>query len=90
MRNSVMPPSLIRRGRHVWLNPRLWFRRIVLWIGAVLVGIVAIAFAISAEYANSLHQKMVDFSFLFPFDYLVNFRAVKYSPFSSIDISLKS
>ena len=67
MRNSVMPPSLIRRGRHVWLNPRLWFRRIVLWIGAVLVGIVAIAFAISAEYANSLHQKMVDFSFLFPF-----------------------
>jgi len=67
VRNSVMPPSLIRRGRHVWLNPRLWFRRIVLWIGAVLVGIVAIAFAISAEYANSLHQKMVDFSFLFPF-----------------------
>ena len=67
MGNRVVPPSLIRRGRHAWLSPRLWLRRIVLWIGAVLVGIVAIVFAMSAEYANSLHQAVVGFSPLLPF-----------------------
>ena len=67
MGNRVVPPSLIRRGRHAWLSPRLWLRRVVLWIGAVLVGIVAIAFAISAEYANSLHQVVAEFSPLLPF-----------------------
>ena len=67
MGNRVVPPSLIRRGRHAWLSPRLWLRRIVLWIGAVLVGIVAIVFAKSAEYANSLHQVVVQFSPLLPF-----------------------
>lgn len=67
MGNRVVPPSLIRRGRHAWLSPRLWLRRVVLWIGAVLVGIVAIVFAMSAEYANSLHQAVVEFSPLLPF-----------------------
>ena len=67
MSNGVVPPSLLRRSRHAWYSPRLWLRRITLWLGAVLVGIVAIAFAISAESANSLHQRMVEFSPLLPF-----------------------
>ncbi len=67
MANGVLPQGVIRRGRHVWLNPRLWMRRVTLWLGAILVGVAAIAFAKSAEYANSLHQRMVDASPLLPF-----------------------
>ena len=65
--NNVVPPSLIRRGRHAWFSPRLWLRRVTLWFGAVLVGVVAIFFAMSAEYANSLHQEVVELSPLLPF-----------------------
>ena len=67
MANGVLPQGVIRRGRHVWLNPRLWMRRVTLWLGAILVGVAAIAFAKSAEYANSLHQRLVDVSPLLPF-----------------------
>ncbi|MEK9768537.1 MAG: chloride channel protein [Betaproteobacteria bacterium] len=67
MANGVLPQGVIRRGRHVWLNPRLWMRRVTLWLGAILVGVAAIAFAKSAEYANSLHQRLVDASPLLPF-----------------------
>jgi len=67
MANGVLPQGVIRRGRHVWLNPRLWMRRVTLWLGAILVGLAAIAFAKSAEYANSLHQRLVDASPLLPF-----------------------
>lgn len=67
MANGVVPPSLLRRGRHAWLSPRLWLRRILLWAGAVSVGVAAIAFALGAEYANDLHQRMVSVSFLIPF-----------------------
>lgn len=67
MANGVVPPSLLRRGRHAWLSPRLWLRRILLWAGAVSVGVAAIAFAISAEFANDLHQRMVTLSPLLPF-----------------------
>ncbi|HUU73254.1 MAG TPA: chloride channel protein [Burkholderiales bacterium] len=67
MANGVVPPSLLRRGRHALANPRLWLRRIVLWVGAVAVGLAAIAFAISAEFANDVHQQMVEISPLLPF-----------------------
>jgi H+/Cl- antiporter ClcA len=67
MANGVLPQGVIRRGRHAWLNPRLWMRRVTLWLGAILVGVAAIAFAKSAEYANSLHQRLVDASPLLPF-----------------------
>ena len=62
MANGVVPPSLLRRGRHALANPRLWFRRVVLWVGAVAVGVAAIAFAISAEFANDIHLRMVAIS----------------------------
>ena len=67
MANGVVPPSLLRRGRHAWLSPRLWLRRILLWAGAVSVGVAAIAFALGAEIANDLHQRMVSVSSLLPF-----------------------
>ncbi len=67
MANGVVPPSLLRRGRHAWLSPRLWLRRVVLWLGAVAVGVAAIAFALGAEFANDVHQRMVALSPLLPF-----------------------
>jgi H+/Cl- antiporter ClcA len=67
MANGVVPPSLLRRGRHALANPRLWLRRVVLWVGAIAVGVAAIAFAISAEFANDVHQQMVDASPFLPF-----------------------
>ena len=67
MANGVVPPSLLRRGRHVLANPRLWLRRVVLWAGAVAVGVAAIAFALGAEFANDVHQRMVAVSPLLPF-----------------------
>jgi H+/Cl- antiporter ClcA len=65
--NGVVPPSLLRRGRHAWLSPRLWLRRVLLWAGAVAVGVAAIAFALGAEFANDLHARMVSVSALLPF-----------------------
>lgn len=67
MAKSVVPPSLLRRGRHAWFSPRLWQRRIVIWAGAVAVGVAAIAFALSAEFANNVHQRMVAISPFLPF-----------------------
>ena len=67
MAYGVVPPSLLRRGRHAWFSPRLWLRRVVLWLGAVAVGVAAIAFALGAEFANSMHQRMVALSPLLPF-----------------------
>ena len=67
MANGVVRPSWLRRGRYAWLHPRLWLRRVVLWCGAVAVGVAAIAFALSAEFANDVHQRMVDLSPLLPF-----------------------
>ena len=42
-----------RRLRRLPLvSPRLWLRRMVFWLGAVLVGLVAIAFAALADRAR--------------------------------------
>ena len=67
MANGAVPPSLLRRGRHALANPRLWMRRVLLWVGAIAVGVAAIAFALGAEFANDVHQRMVETSSLLPF-----------------------
>ncbi|RKK04297.1 hypothetical protein EBE87_02780 [Pseudoroseomonas wenyumeiae] len=36
------------------LSPRQWRRRLVFWLGAVLVGVVAMGFAVAAEQAKLL------------------------------------
>ena len=42
----------IRRHRHQYLQFKKWKTRIIFWGGAVLVGLVAAVFALSAEYAD--------------------------------------
>lgn len=61
------PSRVLKRSRHTWFTPRLWLRRLVFWSGAVCVGAVAIGFAIGAERANGIHQRMIALSPFFPF-----------------------
>jgi chloride channel protein, CIC family len=45
---------LRRMGRMPLVSPRLWWRRLVFWVGAVLVACVAVAFAQAANWAGGL------------------------------------
>jgi H+/Cl- antiporter ClcA len=38
-------------GRHEWLSPRQWRRRILFWTGAIVVGLAAVLFAKAADFA---------------------------------------
>ncbi len=57
----------LRRSGKTLLSPDSWKIRILLWSGAIIVGLVASGFAISTEYANNLFQKLVEFSPYTPF-----------------------
>jgi H+/Cl- antiporter ClcA len=50
---------LRRMGRLPLVSPRLWLRRFVFWLGAVLVAVVAIGFASAADSAGALFHHMV-------------------------------
>ena len=52
----------LRRSRHVWLSSRVWRRRLVFWIGAIVTGYVAVGFAIAAKRAQTLFQGAVHLS----------------------------
>ena len=53
-------PRAIRRLRHSTLvSPRRWTRRLVIWGGAILVSLVAIAFAFAADAASDAFVAMV-------------------------------
>lgn len=65
--DAVKPSRVLKRSCHTWFTPRLWLRRLVFWSGAVCVGAVAIGFAIGAERANGIHQRMIALSPFFPF-----------------------
>ena len=49
-----------RRSRHVWLSPRLWRSRFAFWFGGVVVGVVAVAFALAADYAQNLLHLLLE------------------------------
>jgi H+/Cl- antiporter ClcA len=51
---------LRRMTRMPLVSPRLWFRRLVFWVGAVLVSIVAVAFARAADMAGGLFLHVLD------------------------------
>jgi H+/Cl- antiporter ClcA len=49
--------GIARRSRHFWFSRELWGRRFIFIIGSVVVGLVAVGFAIAATAANGgLHQ----------------------------------
>jgi H+/Cl- antiporter ClcA len=45
---------LRRMGRMPLVSPRLWWRRVVFWVGAVLVAAVAVGFAKAADMASGM------------------------------------
>ena len=51
---------LARRSRHVWLSRALWNRRLVFLAGSVVVGLVAVGFALTATLANSTLHRILD------------------------------
>jgi H+/Cl- antiporter ClcA len=53
-----LPRARLRRlARLPLVSPRQWLRRLVFWIGAVVVAIVAIGFAILADFASNLFMR---------------------------------
>ncbi len=45
---------LRRVGRMPLMSPRLWWRRVVFWVGAVLVATVAVGFAKASDWAGGI------------------------------------
>ncbi|HEY4174114.1 MAG TPA: hypothetical protein VGM42_13880 [Rhodopila sp.] len=46
--------QLRRMGRMPLVSPRQWWRRVVFWVGAVLVAAVAVGFAKASDMASAL------------------------------------
>ena len=57
---------LFRSGYEL-VSPRMWLRRCVFWGGAIMVGLVAVGFAMAGEYANEVFSKLVAISPWLPF-----------------------
>jgi H+/Cl- antiporter ClcA len=58
----------LRRLRRLPLiSPRLWLRRLLYWLGAILVALMAIGFARAADLAQDLFQTTMHFSSLLIF-----------------------
>jgi len=53
-------------GKHL-LSPDAWKIRLIFWAGAVLVGVVASAFAISTEYTHDGFHALLDYGDWVPF-----------------------
>lgn len=48
----------LRRLRHIYLSSKIWRRRLVFWVGALLTGYVAVAFAEAANEAQALFRRI--------------------------------
>ncbi len=51
--------SLLRRHRLIWLSGRRWRMRLILWGGAIGVGVVSVAFAWAANRAQDLFHLLL-------------------------------
>lgn len=49
------------------LSPEAWKIRLVFWVGAIVVGLVASGFAIAAEHAEHLFRRLLEYSEYTPF-----------------------
>ncbi len=55
-------PYIQKRHRVSLFSARLWLRRIVFWGGAVVVGLVATAFALGSDHAHSAFRRVLAIS----------------------------
>ena len=59
IRLKPSPRAIKRLRRSPLTSPRRWLRRILIWGGAILVSLVAIAFADLADYASAVFTSVV-------------------------------
>ncbi|EWY42629.1 chloride channel protein [Skermanella stibiiresistens SB22] len=48
-----------RRARHVWLSATSWRQRLVFWLGALVIGLVAVGFALAADHVQEAFDAVV-------------------------------
>ena len=66
-RGANSPLDRLRElGRHEWLSPRQWRRRILFWAGAIVVGLSAVLFAKAADYAFELFRRVASHGWWVP------------------------
>ena len=53
-------------GRHDWLSPEQWRRRILFWSGAVVVGLAAVLFAKAADFAFEVFHNVASHGWWVP------------------------
>jgi H+/Cl- antiporter ClcA len=53
-------------GRHEWLSPRQWRRRILFWSGAIVVGLAAVLFAKAADFAFAIFHSVASHGWWVP------------------------
>ncbi|SEV90802.1 chloride channel protein [Luteibacter sp. 329MFSha] len=56
-----------RVTNHDWLSPTQWRRRIVFWVGAIVVGLAAVLFARAADFASEAFRGMAAYGRWVPF-----------------------
>jgi len=61
------PISLNRRSRKIFLSRAIWNRRLWFLSGAVLVGVVSVAFALAANAANQAFHRIAETAWWIPF-----------------------
>ncbi|VAW81357.1 hypothetical protein MNBD_GAMMA14-2260, partial [hydrothermal vent metagenome] len=57
----------IRKSGKDLMSPDAWKIRLIFWAGAVLVGVIASGFAISAVYAEDVFHTLLDYGDWVPF-----------------------
>lgn len=57
----------MRLRRMPLVSPRLWWRRVVFWVGALVVAVVAVCFAKAADWAGGLFLHLIAGHFWLPF-----------------------
>ncbi|WP_416355929.1 chloride channel protein [Aureimonas phyllosphaerae] len=57
-RRRIGRAPMVRRSRAMWLSRRLWRPRLVFWFGALAVGLVSVAFAELADWAQRAFASM--------------------------------
>ncbi|WP_294643666.1 chloride channel protein [uncultured Aureimonas sp.] len=57
-RRRIGRAPMVRRSRAMWMSKRLWRPRLVFWLGALAVGLVSVAFAEMADWAQRAFAAM--------------------------------
>lgn len=69
MPSAYTKSKLLRRSRVLWGSYGVWRPRLVFWVGAIAIGVISVAFAEAADWAQHAFRRLTDageWSFLLP------------------------